>query len=85
MRYRCKIVIRIDSASLEGPKITTEKGRGGSIRVGGKVRKKKIALFSDSRAGPASYSESHAISIQNHHRNRLRGSRTAENQPKHFF
>ena len=59
MIYRCKIVIRIDSASLEGPKITTEKGRSGSIRVGGKVRKKKIALFSDSRAGPASYSESH--------------------------
>ena len=46
MLYRCKIVIQIDCAGLEGPKITTEKVRGGFIQVGEKFREKKIAFVS---------------------------------------
>ena len=50
--------MRIDCASLEGPKINTEEVRDGFIRIGKKSRETKIALHPASHAGPASYSES---------------------------
>ena len=57
MLYRCKIVIQIDCASLEGPKITTGKDLGGSIQDGKKYWNKKIAFVP---VWPASNSESPA-------------------------
>ena len=59
MLYRCKIVIQIDCAGLERLKSTTEKVRGGFIRVGKKYWEKKIFRHYI-HAGPASYSESRA-------------------------
>ncbi len=60
----CKNVIQIDCARLEGPKIATEKDLGGSIQVEKKIHEKKGAFVSDSRAGPASYSESRGFSLR---------------------
>ena len=61
MLYRSKIVPQIDCAGLERLKSTTEKVRGGFIRVGEKSRKKKLDDHPASHAGPASYSESHVL------------------------